>query len=320
MRPEDDDETMRLRLALGRLGRRLPLLRGIAARREEARAAPQFVPPGHFYSPIPALEDVRRDHARVFREPGRTLPGIELNERRQLELLAGFKPYYAELCFPEEKVVGQRYFYNNNFYSYCDAIFLYFMLRHLRPRRVVEVGSGYSSCVTLDTNDQFLGGDVQCTFIEPYPERLLSLLDPGDASRIEIVRERLQDVPLDRFLELQAGDILFIDSTHVAKIGSDVNHIFSEILPTLAPGVHVHFHDVFYPFEYPSTWIYGGRAWSEAYVLRAFLSYNREFEIVLFNTFLEHFHSDIFAAEFPLCLRNEGGSIWIRRSGATGAS
>lgn len=306
-----------LRQRLVTMARRIPLLREVAAGRDLARRAPQFVPPGHFYSPIPAIAEVQRDHARLFRDPVRTLPGIALRERQQLDLLAGFKGYYAELCFPEEKVPGQRYFYKNNFYSYSDAIFLYFMLRHLRPRRVVEVGSGFSSCVTLDTNDRFLGGDVRCTFIEPYPDRLLSLLEPGDASRIEIVRQRLQDVPLEPFLELQAGDILFIDSTHVAKIGSDVNYIFTEILPGLVPGVHVHFHDVFYPFEYPAEWVYDGRAWSEAYLLRAFLSFNRDFAIVLFNTFLEHFHREMFAAEFPLCLRNTGGSIWIRRDTAT---
>jgi len=70
---------------------------------------------------------------------------------------------------------------------------------------------------------------------------------------------------------------------------------------------------VFYPFEYPRDWIYAGRAWTEAYLLRAFLSFNREFEIVLFNTFLERFHRDLFATRFPLCLRNTGGSIWLRR-------
>jgi hypothetical protein len=187
------------------MARRLPLLREVAEARDLARGAPQFVPPGHFYSPIPAIGEVQREHARLFQAAGRTLPGITLNERQQLELLAGFKPYYAELCFPEEKEPGQRYFYNKRFYSYSDAIFLYFMLRHLRPKRVIEVGSGFSSCVTLDTNDRFLGGKVRCTFIEPYPERLLSLLQPGDAARIEIVRQRIQDVPLERVLELEVG-------------------------------------------------------------------------------------------------------------------
>ena len=92
-----------------------------------------------------------------------------------------------------------------------------------------------------------------------------------------------------------------------------MNYISAEILPALCPGVYVHFHDIFYPFEYLKEWIYEGRAWTEAYVLRAFLTFNRAYEIVLFNTFLEHFHRDHFVRKMPLCLKMEGGSIWLRR-------
>ena len=120
----------------------------------------------------------------------------------------------------------------------------------------------------------FFDNEIQCTFIEPHPKLLKSLLKQGDLERIEIVPRPLQDVDLELFESLRANDILFIDSTHVAKIGSDVNRIFFEILPALATGVYVHFHDIFYPFEYPREWIYEGRAWNEAYMLRAFLMYN----------------------------------------------
>jgi hypothetical protein len=99
----------------------------------------------------------------------------------------------------------------------------------------------------------------------------------------------------------------------VSKIGSDVNHLFFEVLPRLARGVYVNFHDVFHPFEYPRSWIYEGRAWSEAYLLRSFLTFNHEFEVVLFNTFLETFHEPWFREHMPLCLENPGGSIWLRR-------
>ncbi|HKW95839.1 MAG TPA: class I SAM-dependent methyltransferase, partial [Methylomirabilota bacterium] len=116
-----------------------------------------------------------------------------------------------------------------------------------------------------------------------------------------------------RFRELDESDILFIDSTHVVKLGSDVNYIFREILPSLRVGVYVHFHDVFYPFEYPAAWHREGRAWTEAYLLRSFLTFNSAYEIVLYNTFLEHFHREEFARHMPLCLENEGGSIWLRR-------
>jgi hypothetical protein len=308
------DAVMNILKPLVRVARRVPLLREVAAARAQARRAPQFVAPGHFHSPIPAIDDIRNDHARLFREPRRSLPGIRLNELRQLELLHAFKPYYADLDFPERKSPGHRYFYENAYYSYSDAIFLYCMLRHLRPLRIIEVGSGYSSCVTLDTNQRFFGGRIRCTFIEPHPDRLISLLEPVEASRLDIMPCRLQDVPIEQVSkQLGPNDVLFIDSTHVAKVGSDVNYIFTELFPSLSVGVYVHLHDIFYPFEYPSDWIYEGRAWSEAYLLRAFLSYNRDFEIVLFNTFLEHFHRGLFATHFPLCLRNPGGSIWLRR-------
>jgi hypothetical protein len=167
--------------------------------------------------------------------------------------------------------------------------------------------------VTLDTNELFFANRIACTFIEPFPALLRSLIMPDDPARVEIIASPLQDVDVARFRELNENDILFIDSTHVAKLGSDVNFIFTEILPTLRRGVYVHFHDIFYPFEYPAAWLNEGRVWTEAYVLRAFLTFNTDYEIVLFNTFLEHFHRNQFEQYMPLCLENEGGSIWLRR-------
>jgi predicted O-methyltransferase YrrM len=273
-----------------------------------------FVPPGHFYSPIPALDDVRRDENRLFPSVvPRELPGIALNEVRQLAMLDELQPYYDSQPFGAEKTSNLRYFFENPYYGYSDAIFLHCMIRHTRPRRIIEVGSGYSSCVTLDTNELFFDNRIACTFVEPYPQRLRALLRDDDLGRIEILDRRLQEITLDRFRALEANDILFIDSTHVAKIGSDVNYIFAEILPALCPGVYVHFHDIFYPFEYLKEWIYEGRAWTEAYLLRAFLTFNHAYEIVLFNTFLERFHRDHFVRRMPLCLKMEGGSIWLRR-------
>lgn len=267
-------------------------------------------PPGHFYSPIPSIVEVERQADRLFGAPPRTLPGIELHEAKQLELLERLQAFYDEQPFSEEKG-ERRYCFENPAYSYSDALFLYGMIRHAKPQRIIEVGSGYSSSVMLDTNELFFDGKIQCTCVEPYPQLLRSLIRPSD--RIELLESALQDVAIDRFAALESGDILFIDSTHVAKIGSDVHFIFTEILPALARGVYVHFHDVFYPFEYPKTWVYEGRAWNEAYILRAFLTFNEAFEITLFNTFLEHFHREYFTQHMPLCLKNEGGSIWLRR-------
>ena len=109
--------------------------------------------------------------------------------------------------------------------------------------------------------------------------------------------------------------MLFIDSTHVAKVGSDVTTLFFDVLPTLKPGVLVHIHDVLWPFEYPRSWYLQGRSWNEAYLLRAFLQYNEEFEILLFNSFLgTHYAGDV-AEILPLCAKNPGGSLWLRRRG-----
>jgi len=272
-----------------------------------------YVPPGHFYSPIPCLEELKLKEQNIFHEFPREIPGVELNEKHQLELFETFEVYYNEQPFPDQKREDLRYYFDNNFYSYSDAIFLYCMIRHARPRKIVEVGSGYSSCVILDTNEIFLDNTVNCTFIEPYPKRLLSLVKEDDKSHFELIEKNLQDVDLKQFQQLSNNDILFIDSTHVSKTNSDVNYILFKILPSLNPGVLIHFHDIFYPFEYPKAWQYEGRAWNEAYILRAFLQYNSSFKIEFFNTFLEHFHSDLFFDKMPLCMKNTGASIWLRK-------
>ena len=303
----------RLRWVARSLGLLIPPVREEFEELQTYRQAFKFVPPGHFYSPMPSQDDVNRDAVRLFGPPGRTIPGIELNEVKQLALLEEIKRYYRDLSFPVHKSHGRRYFYENPMYGYSDAIFLYGMIRHADPKRIVEVGSGHSSCAMLDTIDLHLDRQVEATFIEPYPDRLLSLLRSEDLGRVKILTERVQDVGLDPFLALDRNDILFIDSSHAMKIGSDVNYLLGEILPRLRPGVYVHFHDIFYPFEYPEEWVSEGRAWNEAYALRAFLAFNEAFEIVLFNTYLERFHREMFERDMPLCLLNEGGSIWLRR-------
>lgn len=274
-----------------------------------------WVPPGHFYSPIPDREEVRGREERIFSIP-KELPGIDLNEQGQLRLLDELASFYPDMPFAEEKKPGLRYHFNNVAFCHTDAVILYSVLRWLRPKRLIEVGSGFSSAVSLDTNELFLGGSMEFTFIEPFPETLNSLLTEKDRHKAALVHKPLQEVELDLFRELKAGDVLFIDSTHVSKTGSDVNYIFFEILPVLASGVWVHFHDIMYPFEYPKEWVYEGRAWNEAYVLRAFLQHNDDYKIRLFNTWLHRFHRDVLEKKMPVCLKNTGGSIWLEKTGA----
>ena len=273
---------------------------------------PQEFPPGHFYSPIPSLKLIREQESKIFKKP-RLIPGVDLNEAKQLRLLEEFKAYYLEIPFKQQKEEGLRYYFENPYYSYSDAIFLYSMIRHAKPERIIEIGSGYSSCVILDTNEMYFRNEIKCTFIEPFPDRLLSLIKQSDTETIELINKNIQEVPVSAFQSLSENDILLVDSTHISKTNSDVNSIFFDILPILDKGVYIHFHDIFYPFEYPKTWILGGRSWNEAYILHAFLQYNPSFMVVFFNTYLQHFFRDKFEEEYPLCMKNTGGSIWLKR-------
>ena len=266
---------------------RLPLLGDIVEARRlwRARRSTGYIMesvPGHFGSPIPALNEIRAREDQIFVVP-RSIPGVELNDRAQLDLIVEFAELYQDQPFGKEPQVGLRYHFENSLFSYGDALMLHCILRRYRPRRLIEVGSGFSSAVILDTNDRFLDGSLSCTFVDPFPRRLQGLLREGDDRRHRIVMTPVQQVPLELFDELDEGDVLFVDSTHVSKVGSDVNRLLFDVLPRLKAGVLVHFHDIFYPFEYPREWIYRGRAWNENYLLRAFLAFNGRFAVLLFN-------------------------------------
>lgn len=273
---------------------------------------------GHYYSPVPSIKELQRDAPRIFDRSLRSLPGVELNEAHQLALLTQFTPFYEEQPFPETPQDGIRYFFDQYYYGRSDALFLYSMIRLFRPRRIVEIGSGFSSAVMLDTNERFLDRSIRFTFIEPESARLRKLLKPEDHNAVAVVEQRIQDVDPRIVDQLAANDILFIDSSHVSKAGSDVNHILFELLPRLTPGVLVHFHDVLYPFEYPKEWFELGMSWNETYILRAFLQYNLQFPIRFWNDFITRFHADAIRKRMPLCLHpptfGVGGSLWLQRA------
>jgi hypothetical protein len=187
------------------------------------------------------------------------------------------------------------------------------LLRSYEPRRIIEIGSGWSSAAMLDT---FEGRDLpQLTFVEPFPERLLSLLREEDLPRVAIRKEHAQDLPTTFFDALGPGDVLFIDSTHVAKLGSDVNFLLFDVLPRLATGVLVHLHDMFFPFEYPLKWLEEGRGWNEAYLVRAFLEFNESYAVLLWPDLLRARAPEVLRNEFPLLVPDEGGSLWLKRVG-----
>jgi len=270
--------------------------------------------PGHFYSPIPDIGFVRSRSADLFRRDTQTIPGIELAVERQTELVRQIAAYSCEFPFPADATQEFRYCYNNEFFGLGSAMILYCLMRHVQPKRVLEVGSGYSSAAMLDTNDRFFNGEIEFTFVEPFPSRLNSLLTPADRSRHRVVEDIAQDVPISTFQQLESNDILFIDSSHVAKIGSDVNVLITEVLPRLSRGVVVHIHDIYWPFEYPEDWVIAGRAWNEAYLVKAFLQFNEAFEILLFNSYLATHHRDFMNEALPMFFPKSGSSLWIRKT------
>lgn len=266
---------------------------------------PLFSPPGHFYSPVSGKADAER--ARAQRQ------GLALNEfydlrpHEQLDLARVLGPKWVD--FPGS---WRRYTPKNAMYGLSDAVVYYSVLTTLRPKRVMEVGCGFSSAVALDFRDRELP-ELNLTFIEPYPDRLLGLLEDGDESTTTLYRQPVQDIPVEAFDVLERDDILFIDSTHVSKPGSDVNWLFFRVLPRLKPGVVVHIHDIFFPFEYPDSWLAERRSWNESYLLRAFLSYNEAFQIMFFNSWIWQEHPEIVRQYFSECAGERPGSIWLRR-------
>ncbi|MDA8295115.1 MAG: class I SAM-dependent methyltransferase [Actinomycetota bacterium] len=268
--------------------------------------------PGHFYSPVPDLAEIEAQAGRIF-DPNRQLTGVDLRSAEQRELFSTLAALARQSPFRRVPGTAGRYGVDNPNYGIGDASMLAAMLRHLRPKRYFEVGSGFSTAVALDVNEQHLDGALEITAVEPYPELLGRVL--RDEDDIEVIAAPVQQVPLERFSALEANDVLFIDSSHVLKTGSDVHFLYTEVLPLLAEGVVVHIHDVFYPFEYLRHWVEWGRAWNEDYLLHAFLCFNSAFEILLWNHYLAQCHRELIAAELPAMLENTGGALWMRRTG-----
>ena len=309
---ELEGDTVRLMRDVGDLKEDVAVQQHANARLQAEAAEREFVfPPGHFYSP----QTSRAEVAEVFASGsfGPPFLGVDLNAAGQVALLRELANFYAEQPFPEQPTAGRRYFLDNPSYGYFDGIALYLMLRHTGARRVIEVGSGFSSAAMLDLNEFVFGGRLQLTFIDPDMSRLRKLLKPEDQARVTLIEQKVQAVPTSVFAELAAGDVLFIDSSHVSKLGSDVNRLFFDVLPVLKPGVFVHIHDVTGNLDYPRDWFEQGRSWNEQYLLRAFLMYNREWSVELFTGWIYNEQRAFFTERMPLCARGGGGQIWLRK-------
>ncbi|HYK22363.1 MAG TPA: class I SAM-dependent methyltransferase [Pyrinomonadaceae bacterium] len=226
--------------------------------------------PIHYYEPLPDFRSITAEQI----ERRHSYPAIDFNWSSQLALL-------HELTRYREELVELTFDFQNDYFSGFDAAAYYSLIRHLKPERIVEIGGGYSTRIAVDSLTVNRIGHLTC--IEPYPEERLN----GTSDRVELIRKRVEEIDLAFFSSLKANDILFIDSSHTVKFGSDVCYEVLEILPSLAPGVWVHVHDIFFPHDYPAEWLIKRRlALNEQYLLEAFLAFNKDFQVVLSNYWL----------------------------------
>ncbi|HVZ50147.1 MAG TPA: class I SAM-dependent methyltransferase [Gemmatimonadaceae bacterium] len=301
--------------SLVRLGRRSPRLAWfVRALFREWYGLP--VPPGHYYSPYPDVVALKANAARWYRED--IAPGIDWNAEGQLALVTALATRVAELgALPSATLAAAH----GQGYGEVEASVLYLMLRHLKPRRVIEVGSGASTLyidAALSANRAAGAAEPRLTCIEPFPNDALRARLA--ASRAELMVREVQDAGVEPFAELERGDVLFIDSTHVSRTDSDVNFLVLDVLPRLAPGVVVHFHDI--PMPYPSTppghplYDYS-LIWNEAALVRAFLSFNTAFRILMAQAWLHVHHPAALRALHPGYdpARHFPTSLWIVRGG-----
>jgi hypothetical protein len=264
-----------------------------------------------FYSPVPRLDQLPPD---IFDRVSQ-LPGLRWDLDAQIRFLdrqlSGFVPEFNP---PASTVEGSdRYGSDNPSYSLLDATVHYGMVRALRSRRVVELGSGHSTLVTVEAArmNAAEGAPLTLSVFDPFP----NLVRPDLPGLDEFHRTPAQDVPLAVFEELEDGDILFVDTTHTVKLGSEVNFILLEVLPRLRPGVVAHVHDVFLPFEYPSRFMQDfGLYWSEQYLLQAFLAHNDQWDVLAAVHALRRLRRIELEGILPReAVRRGGGGFWMRR-------
>ena len=230
-------------------------------------------------------------------------------ERAQDALLAKLAPLWTKFEGGPRWSGGPQ----NTQYGLADAAIYTSMLRFYQPQRVVEVGSGYSSAIALDTRERYRLR-TELTFIEPHTERLERLMTGVDRTTVTVRRELVQDTPPNVFEALQPGDMLFIDSTHVLKAGSDVEYLLFRLLPSLPIGVLVHVHDCFWPWQYRTDWLRQRRDWNELYYLHAFLAGNAAWEVVLFNDWVWQQRQGTVRANLPAAVDERPGGLWLRRT------
>jgi hypothetical protein len=251
--------------------------------------------PIHYYEPLPDFRSITADQIKRKR----AFPAIDFRWEGQLALVDELTNYRDELSQLE-------FDFDNDFFSGFDAAVYYSLIRHLKPRGIIEIGGGYSTRIASKALTANHNGALTC--IEPYPEERLN----GASIKVELITKRVEEIDVDFFSRLEANDILFIDSSHTVKFGSDVCYEFLEILPRLARGVWVHIHDIFFPHDYPADWLINRRlALNEQYMLEAFLAFNKTFSVELANYWLCLEHRD--AAARLWSSTSSASSFWMKR-------
>ena len=266
--------------------------------------------PIHYYEPLPDFRSITREQINRRREYG----SLNFNWDAQLKLLNQLTPFAEELRDLDGSSPN-GFDFRNGYFGGFDSVVYYCVIRHLKPRRIIEVGGGYSTRIAqlALARNRTHGSEGKLICIEPNPEPRL----PYAQSGFDLIQKPVQEVKLDLFSSLEANDILFIDSTHTVKFGSDVCYEFLDILPSLSPEVWVHVHDIFFPYDYPPEWLLEKRlALNEQYLLEAFLAFNDEFKVQLCNRWICLDHPDV-AAQLWQTDGSESScpsSFWMKRS------
>lgn len=269
----------------------------------------------HYYSPIPNTRKLKEE---LWTKKSQ-LVGIDINEKNQIKLLNEFVTKFKEEYekFPREKTsVPHQYYINNGMFESGDGEILYCMIRYFKPKRVIEIGSGYSTYLSAQAilkNKEKNNVGVELVAIEPYPNNILKKGFPGLS---KLIINEVQNIDLSEFTKLQENDILFIDSSHSLKIGSDVQYEYLEILPRLNKGVIVHSHDIFLPAEYPKRVILEKPYfWTEQYLLQAFLAFNGNFEVLWAGSYMHLKNSNLLEKAFSSYNRETvwPKSFWMRK-------
>jgi len=268
----------------------------------------------HYYDPLPNFSEITKERVLKRRVP----TAIDWNLEAQLDWIKRLSVYSLEIQqIKDGKISNSQFNFFNDFYLELDAAIYYALVREIKPAKIIEIGCGYSTqiaAIAIAKNQQE-GKATEIICIEPYPEPQLTEANLD----LQLIRERVETIDLKIFDQLKAGDILFIDSTHTVKFDSDVCREILEILPAIASGVWIHFHDVFFPYDYPPKWlIEERRAWNEQYMLEAFLAYNSHFQVVLANHWLSvDYPQDVAKIWFEVLNWKEPyhhcGGLWLRK-------